>query len=84
MEAAWGIIANHGGGYSYRLCKVPAEGMSGITEECFQVKGQKLLDHPLPKQKGISVFHFDSLPRDNTEINVPAKHSFGQIFVYPA
>merc|ERR1719295_808456 len=36
VEAAWGIIANHGGGYSYRLCKVPAEGMSGITEECFQ------------------------------------------------
>ena len=22
VEAAWGIIANHGGGYSYRLCKV--------------------------------------------------------------
>eukprot|EP00088_Acartia_fossae_P050779 TRINITY_DN5695_c0_g1_i1.p1 TRINITY_DN5695_c0_g1~~TRINITY_DN5695_c0_g1_i1.p1 ORF type:complete len:329 (-),score=66.56 TRINITY_DN5695_c0_g1_i1:99-1085(-) len=36
VEAAWGIIANHGGGYSYRLCKVPAEGNSGLTEECFQ------------------------------------------------
>merc|ERR1712198_354375 len=36
VEAAWGIIANHGGGYSYRLCKVPAEGQSGLTEECFQ------------------------------------------------
>merc|ERR1711872_381319 len=22
-EVGWGIIANHGGGYSYRLCKVP-------------------------------------------------------------
>jgi len=36
VEAAWGIIANHGGGYSYRLCKVPEQGVSGITEECFQ------------------------------------------------
>jgi len=36
VEAAWGIIANHGGGYSYRLCKVPEEGVSGLTEECFQ------------------------------------------------
>lgn len=36
VDAAWGIIANHGGGYSYRLCKVPKEGHSGLTEECFQ------------------------------------------------
>jgi|ERR1711860_17314 len=36
VEAYWGIIANHGGGYSYRLCKVPEEGVSAITEECFQ------------------------------------------------
>lgn len=33
-EVGWGIIANHGGGYSYRLCKVPEEGV--VTEECFQ------------------------------------------------
>jgi len=36
VEAAWGIIANHGGGYSYRLCKVPPGGRSEVTEECFQ------------------------------------------------
>ena len=24
------------GGYAYRLCKVPASGLSGVTEECFQ------------------------------------------------
>lgn len=36
VEVAWGIVANHGGGYSYRLCKVPEEGMSYLTEECFQ------------------------------------------------
>merc|ERR1739844_752850 len=35
VEVAWGIIANHGGGYSYRLCKVPDEGMSALNEECF-------------------------------------------------
>jgi len=25
----------HGGGYTYRLCKMPAEGKTGLTEECF-------------------------------------------------
>ena len=24
------------GGYAYRLCKVPAAGISGVTEQCFQ------------------------------------------------
>ena len=33
-EVGWGIIANHGGGYSYRLCR-RAEG-EALTEECFQ------------------------------------------------
>ena len=32
-KVGWGIIANHGGGYSYRLCKDDQE----LTEECFQV-----------------------------------------------
>lgn len=32
VEAAWGIVANHGGGYSYRLC--PAD--SDLEEDCFQ------------------------------------------------
>jgi len=36
VEVGWGITANHGGGYSYRLCKLPAEGRTGVTEECFQ------------------------------------------------
>jgi len=36
VEVAWGITANHGGGYSYRMCKVPLEGIIGITEDCFQ------------------------------------------------
>jgi len=32
QEVAWGISANHGGGYSYRLCKNDGN----VTEECFQ------------------------------------------------
>merc|ERR1719510_278131 len=36
VEVAWGISANHGGGYSYRLCKLPDAGVGYLTEECFQ------------------------------------------------
>merc|ERR1712002_981597 len=32
----WGIAANHGGGYSYRLCKLGEGGRAALTEECFQ------------------------------------------------
>jgi len=33
-EVAYGIEANHGGGYQYRLCLKPASNME-LTEECF-------------------------------------------------
>ena len=36
VDVAYHLAANHGGGYAYRLCKVPEEGMRGLTEECFQ------------------------------------------------
>jgi len=36
VEAAWGIVANHGGGYQYRLCPTPSAGYMKLTEECFQ------------------------------------------------
>lgn len=38
VEVAWGITANHGGGYQYRLCKVtdPLNIDGEATEECFQ------------------------------------------------
>ena len=38
VEVAWAIRANHGGGYQYRLCKMPnnEEGRKALTEECFQ------------------------------------------------
>ena len=35
-EVAWYVSANHGGGYSYRLCPMPKGGISELTEECFQ------------------------------------------------
>jgi len=36
-KVAWWLPSpSHGGGYSYRLCKTPAEGKYGLTEECFQ------------------------------------------------
>merc|ERR550539_2365402 len=36
QEVAWYADANHAGGYSYRLCKMPEGGISEVTEECFQ------------------------------------------------
>jgi len=36
VEVGWGITANHGGGYSYRLCKLGKGGRPNLTEECFQ------------------------------------------------
>lgn len=39
VEVAWGITANHGGGYQYRLCRLKKKTMnitSQVTEECFQ------------------------------------------------
>lgn len=39
VEVAWGITANHGGGYQYRLCRVKEASSNNTqeaTEECFQ------------------------------------------------
>jgi len=36
QDVLWNIKANHGGGYAYRLCKVPPAGVIGVTEACFQ------------------------------------------------
>lgn len=37
VEVAWAIYANHGGGYQYRLCPLPASGnRMDLTESCFQ------------------------------------------------
>ena len=36
QNVAFAMLTNHGGGYQYRLCKVPADGRANVTEECFQ------------------------------------------------
>jgi len=37
QEVAWGIVANHGGGYQYRIAAVPSSGnFMDISEEDFQ------------------------------------------------
>ena len=36
-QVKWYVSANHAGGYSYRLCKMPERGIKDLTEECFQV-----------------------------------------------
>jgi len=39
VEVAWGITANHGGGYQYRLCRVKERSnniTTEVSEECFQ------------------------------------------------
>ena len=36
VDAAWAITANHGGGYSYRLCKRHSKNNKDLTETCFQ------------------------------------------------
>jgi len=35
QDVAWVSKGGHRGGYTYRLCKMPEEGKTGITEECF-------------------------------------------------
>ena len=36
QEVQWYVSANHAGGYSYRLCKMPEGGLIDLSEECFQ------------------------------------------------
>jgi len=36
VEVGWSVSANHGGGYSYRLCKLAEGGKPALTEKCFQ------------------------------------------------
>merc|ERR1719468_1201206 len=35
QKVAWVSAGGHDGGYTYRLCKMPAQGKQGLTEECF-------------------------------------------------
>merc|ERR1711972_310584 len=42
----WIAKGGHWGGYTYRLCKLPEEGKSGLTEECF---AKNVLEFAKPK-----------------------------------
>eukprot|EP00746_Dinoflagellata_sp_MGD_P036263 gnl/MRDRNA2_/MRDRNA2_18697_c0_seq1.p1 gnl/MRDRNA2_/MRDRNA2_18697_c0~~gnl/MRDRNA2_/MRDRNA2_18697_c0_seq1.p1 ORF type:complete len:485 (+),score=83.95 gnl/MRDRNA2_/MRDRNA2_18697_c0_seq1:68-1522(+) len=57
VEVAWGIAANHGGGYLYRLC--PAE--KALTEECF-------MQTPLEFAGKTQVLRF----ANGTQVQIPA------------
>jgi len=35
QEVVWTTRGSHKGGYTYRLCKMPKKGRTGITEKCF-------------------------------------------------
>merc|ERR1712166_1199560 len=60
VEVAWGIQANHGGGYQYRLCPANEE----PTEECFQRT-------PLPFAGKTHKLRFDN----GTEVEIPATYA---------
>merc|ERR1712013_272771 len=36
QEVGWYVSANHAGGYSYRICRMPQDGITHLTEECFK------------------------------------------------
>lgn len=57
VEVAWGILANHGGGYQYRLCP---KGQT-LTEECF-------MRTPLPFVGSTQLLRF----ANGTESEIPA------------
>jgi hypothetical protein len=59
-EIAWAIAANHGGGYSYRLC--PNDGRATVDEACFQA-------HPLDFAGNTS----EILHADGTRIAFPLR-----------
>lgn len=60
VEVAWGVYANHGGGYSYRLCPWDQE----PTEECFQKMPLTLIGDKqwLQWGSGMDVFNRTEIP----------------------
>lgn len=55
VEAAWGIRANHGGGYQYRLCPRPPSGDNmDLTEKCFQRVPLRFVGDTQWLQNGVS------------------------------
>jgi len=75
VEVAWAITANHGGGYSWRLCKKS----DIVTEECFQQNVLRFSGHVswlqysdiIPNREG-----FISLPRFALPLVVVSEGTF--------
>lgn len=70
VEVAWGITANHGGGYQYRLC--PAD--QKITEECFQA-------HPLDFTEDVTYVQYGYGKDVNNRTTIPAVTLTGDLVV---
>jgi len=62
----WGLAANHGGGYSYRLCQLPPEGREALTEECFQNTTLKFVGDYSWLQWGKNSKYRDRIPAKRT------------------
>jgi len=63
VEVAFGITANHGGGYQYRLAKKPAGGNKDLTEEMFQRM-------PLPFVGATQWLQYDG--NESSRVEIPA------------
>jgi len=59
VEVSWGIAANHGGGYQYRLCPASEE----PTEKCFQM-------YPMPFATNFTTIHYTDGSRKDFKIPV--------------
>lgn len=61
VPISWGITANHGGGYSFRLCPKP-DNLMDLTEECFQKGSLEFVGNT-----STAIYDLDNL-RERTEI----------------
>lgn len=67
QDVAWGMNANHGGGYSYRLCRRSDDG-SKATEECFQKTHLKFVGDESWIQFGEDELNRTAIPAVRTSV----------------
>ena len=86
QEVAWFGGANHAGGYSYRLCKMPEGGISQVTEECFQqnpmefVGDMQWVVYQKDKDTGVRT---EVIPLQTTEGTYPERSMWRAHPLYP-
>jgi hypothetical protein len=71
VELAYGVEANHGGGYQYRLCPKPSNNME-LTEECFTQMPLTLGDKAWIQWHGDKTNRTEFKPLRTTEGTYPA------------